>query len=268
MCFNNPANNIKSIKKIFFILFVIVSHTTSFSDSAFLRWGDYLENDLDQSFKLVHAKSLLSCLGITGGIYFISRCDSQWNQSIQQVYHGRFKIFLNITNELGSVLYTLPAATIIAAGALNTRSEKFQDAAFTSLASILISDGIVAFLKILSGRSRPQEGKGPYYFKPLSGRISFPSAHTASAFALLTPWILYYPNAFTYSLFILPVGTGLARMAKNQHWASDVVTGSIIGFAVAYFLTEWHKDKRKEKAREVREPSGNRIYRLNVQFPL
>jgi membrane-associated phospholipid phosphatase len=254
------------VKKVFIIILIVISISVSFSDSTFQRWGDYLENDLEQGVKFFHARSLLYSIGITGGLYFVSRYDSQWNQSVQKVYHGRMKIFLNITNELGSIIYTLPAATIIAGGSLYAKNDKFKDAAFTSLASILISDGIVAFIKLVTGRSRPEEGKGPYYFKPLSGRISFPSAHTASAFALLTPWILYYPNVFTYSLFILPVGTGLARMVKKQHWASDVLAGSIIGFGVAYFLTEWHKKKYKEE--QGTGQNNNRIYQIYFKIPL
>jgi membrane-associated phospholipid phosphatase len=256
----------KKMKKIFMIILILISISISFADSTFQRWGDYLENDLEQGVNFFHARSLLYSIGITGGIYFISRYDSQWNQSVQEVYHGKFKIILNVTHELGNIFYTIPAATIIAGGSLYAKNDKFQDAAFTSLASVLISDGIVAFIKLVSGRSRPEEGKGSCYFKPLSGRISFPSAHSASAFALLMPWILYYPSVFTYSLFILPVGTGLARMVKKQHWASDVLAGSIIGFGVAYFLSEWHKKKYKEE--QGTGQNDNRIYRVYFQIPL
>ena len=187
-------------------------------------------------------------------------------QSIQKKYNGKFKIFLDATNELGNIRYTLPASAAITGISLNTKDEKFQDAAFTSLSSLIISDGMVTFLKVLIGRSRPDDGNGPYHFRPLSGKVSFPSGHAASAFALLTPWIIYYPNVFTYFLFALPVGTGLARMAKKRHWASDVITGSIIGFGVSYLLTKWHKQKYKEE--KGIDLDDNRVFNINFVIPI
>jgi membrane-associated phospholipid phosphatase len=257
----------KILKKIIIVL-IIVSTTVSFSDSSWQRWDNYLEYDMDRSGKLIQLKSLLPCLGLTAGIYFVSRYDSQWNSSMQQVYKSKVKKILDVSNEFGNIFYALPAAAIITAGALNTRNETFQDAAFTSLTSIVISTGIVAGLKILSGRSRPLEGKGPYYFRPFSGKISFPSNHTAIAFALFTPWVLFYPNVFTCALLIVPVSTGLARMAKDRHWASDVLTGGMIGFTVAYFLTKWHKDKNKDLEQELKQAYNNRIYWFRFQIPL
>ena len=127
------------------------------------------------------------------------------------------------------------------------------------------SSFVIDPIKFISGRSRPEEGNGPYYFKPFSGRVSFPSSHAASAFAFLTPWILYYPNIFTYSLFVLPVGTGLARMAKKRHWASDVIAGSIIGFGISYLLSEWHKQKYNEN-RGI--DLDNKVIRINFIIPI
>ena len=253
-------------KKIFIIIFIIIIPLISLSNSTFQRWGDYIENDLDKGLKLINIKNLLYSAGTIGGIYFVSKYDSQWNQSIQKINHGKFKVFLKITNELGNTLYTIPSAAIIAASSLITKDDKFQDAAFTSLSSVLISDMFLSLLKLTTGRARPEAGKGPYYFKPFSRNISFPSVHAASSFALLTPWILYYPNVFTYSLFILPIGTGLARMVKNRHWATDVIAGSIIGFGISYLLTEWHKQKYKEDKRI--DSGNNQLFKISLKIPL
>ena len=263
---NDYLKKMKRIMNRFLIIFLLaIFPLFSFSNSNLERWGDYIDYDVDRALKIMNLPNLFYSFGILGGIYIISKYDENWNRFIHSKYSGKFKTLLNISNEFGNIIYTIPAVGIAAGISLNTRDNKLQDAAFTSLSSIIISNGFVSLIKFISGRSRPEEGKGSYYFRPFSGRISFPSSHAASAFALITPWVLYYPNVFTYSLFIIPVGTGLARMAKRRHWASDVIAGSIIGFGVSYLLVKWHKDKYKE---DRRQNFDNNMMKINLIIPL
>ena len=65
----------------------------------------------------------------------------------------------------------------------------------------MIYAGVLSYgVKYTVGRSRPYEQNSPHQFAPFSGRNSFPSGHTTSAFAILTPWVLYYPHPVTYGL--------------------------------------------------------------------
>lgn len=85
-------------------------------------------------------------------------------------------------------------------------------------------------LKVVTGRSRPSEGKGTHDFHPLNGGQSFPSGHTTQAFALASvisehadrPWV----SGLSYGLASL---VGLARVEQRQHFMSDVVAGGLIG---------------------------------------
>lgn len=88
-------------------------------------------------------------------------------------------------------------------------------------------------IKLVCRRARPQmEGLPP--LAPTPTRLSFPSAHTATAFA----------GAFAYSrlglpakpLYGLAAATALSRPYLGLHYPSDVVAGAALGTAVAMGL--------------------------------
>jgi membrane-associated phospholipid phosphatase len=107
--------------------------------------------------------------------------------------------------------------------------------------SLLYAGLVTIGLKTAFGRARPESGLHSQYFDPFSGSTSFPSGHTTAAFAIVTPWVLYYPGPISYSLFALSTGTAVARIARDKHWPTDVVAGAAIGFFTARFLSNKHQ---------------------------
>ena len=73
---------------------------------------------------------------------------------------------------------------------------------------------------------------------------SFPSGHTASAFALAVILSIYLKNKW-YSILLLLLATaiGYSRIYLSQHFLEDVSVGSIIGvlsgIAACLFLDKW-----------------------------
>ncbi len=60
---------------------------------------------------------------------------------------------------------------------------------------------------------------------------SFPSGHTAIAFAVITPYAQNYHLPWLYAL---PMLVGVSRIvAVDGHWASDVVAGGFLGWLTA-----------------------------------
>ncbi|MET4139654.1 phosphatase PAP2 family protein [Pedobacter sp. UYP1] len=95
-----------------------------------------------------------------------------------------------------------------------------------------IMSGSTFSVKHLVGRARP-DGADNY---------SFPSGHTANAFAAaeflnqeyrdVSPWI-------GYAGYTVATATGVLRMYNNKHWVSDVVAGAGFGIAstkLAYLI--------------------------------
>jgi membrane-associated phospholipid phosphatase len=92
--------------------------------------------------------------------------------------------------------------------------------------------------KGVSGRLRPDGPGDGDEFEPFTfADRSFPSGHTAAAFALATTLAddIRHPAA-TVGLYGLAAATGLARIQQNRHWTSDVLIGAALGVASAKFI--------------------------------
>lgn len=131
-----------------------------------------------------------------------------------------------------------PAAAVIGLNLAGIRGRnQFGDALAVYGVSTVLMAGSVFSLKKITHEQRP-DGSNFY---------SFPSGHTATAFAAAEwlrmeygythPWIAVagYAAATT---------TGVLRIYNNRHWVSDVIAGAALGFLctrVAYAINPWIK---------------------------
>jgi membrane-associated phospholipid phosphatase len=130
----------------------------------------------------------------------------------------------------------LQYAPIAAVYALNLAGVKGKHSITDQTALYILSFGIMGIsttgIKHVADRNRP-DGSNNY---------SFPSGHTASAFAAaellnqeyrnVSPWI-------SYAGYTVATLTGALRMYNNRHWLSDVVAGAGVGIAstkIAYLI--------------------------------
>ncbi|HET6566338.1 MAG TPA: phosphatase PAP2 family protein, partial [Rhodothermales bacterium] len=203
----------------------------------FLDWVGQDTRSLLGDFDLKHGLYVASGVAL---LFPISLLDQAVNPAIQERYHGAFATYIDVANELGGPRVNLPIAAVFAAS-LAIHDRKLQDAAFTSLESFLFAGMVSYALKYPIGRARPEEGMGPRHFAPFSGHTSMPSGHTVAAFAIVTPWVVYYPHPVTFGLYVLSTGTALARMERDKHWISDVAAGAAIGTATGYWLATRHR---------------------------
>lgn len=102
---------------------------------------------------------------------------------------------------------------------------------------LLLTGVAVSLLKPLVGRARPRVSEGAYSFRPLSSRDSWPSGHTAMAFALATSVsdeVRFTP--VTVALYGAATLTGWSRLNDNLHWTTDVATGALVGIVSAKLM--------------------------------
>jgi membrane-associated phospholipid phosphatase len=211
------------------------------------RFLDWSHEDASAWFTSWDATRVGYVAGATAGLVGLSLADESVSAWAKGINGSVIDPFLNTTNELGGpAIALLPIA--IFAGSLASDNVQFQDAAFTSLQSYVYSNIVSLAIKFAVGRSRPDAGKGPYDFHPFSGADSFPSGHTTSAFAIVIPWVFYYPGPATYVLASLAFGTALARVQKQRHWLTDVVAGAVISTTMSYFLYTRHRDAQSVQA--------------------
>jgi undecaprenyl-diphosphatase len=99
--------------------------------------------------------------------------------------------------------------------------------------------------KKLTGRVRPRFEHAGQFLGPEAERDasneSFPSAHTASAFALRAILATSYPRGRAL-WWTLAAGCGILRWIRDSHWLSDVLAGAALGLAIAY-CTLWLADR-------------------------
>ncbi|MBB5637633.1 membrane-associated phospholipid phosphatase [Pedobacter cryoconitis] len=120
--------------------------------------------------------------------------------------------------------------------ALNLAGVKSKHGIVDGTALYVLSEAIMGVstfsVKHIVGRERPNG----------SDNYSFPSGHTANAFAAaeflnqeyrdVSPWI-------GYAGYTVATATGVLRMYNNKHWLSDVVAGAGFGIAstkLAYLI--------------------------------
>jgi hypothetical protein len=118
--------------------------------------------------------------------------------------------------------------------------------AFDGTASLFISAGlIVPGLKFVTGRSRPNADLGSSDFNPFGGAESFPSGHTAAAFAVAASIATHYDKLWVKGLSYGVAGlVGYSRMVHDAHWLSDVTAGAFIGIGVAREVSKLNLERR------------------------
>ena len=108
-------------------------------------------------------------------------------------------------------------------------------------AEALIDTSIVTeVLKLSTQRMRPDDSTGRgLFFKHGS---SFPSGHSASAWAVATIVASEYKDRplIKYGAFILAAAISMSRYSGRNHFLSDVVIGSSIGYGIGRFVYRTH----------------------------
>jgi membrane-associated phospholipid phosphatase len=138
----------------------------------------------------------------------------------------------------------VPVALVGAAGsALVFGDERTQNIGLISLESVAGALGIVELGKYAVGRARPGSERGPWAKVESGGRAnsSFPSGHSAVAFAAVTPFAQEYDAPWLYSVAALGAA---GRVAGRQHFVSDTVAGGVVGYVMGSWLWRSQRDNR------------------------
>jgi membrane-associated phospholipid phosphatase len=161
----------------------------------------------------------------------------------------------SLARSWGNVGKGMPIALAGAAGAaLAFGDSRMQNIGLISLESIAGAAGLSVATKHVVGRARPSEEVGPFSRSASKSDASFPSNHATIAFAAVTPFAQEYDAPWLYGL--AAVGS-MGRVANRQHWVSDVVAGSVLGYAVGSWL--WQAQREDSKSRFAISPGPKEI---------
>jgi hypothetical protein len=236
-----------TIIAILFLFNTVDCYSQSSNPERFLQW---MKNDPVTLITDIGPSQWMTMASVGVTLSIISFSDDVISRDMQA--HYKNSDILGFTDQWGDWSLVTPIAAGVFGTSLLTNDTKFQDAAFTSLQSVILTNITVNAGKFLFARARPGDDGGPHDIDFVStGETSFPSGHAATAFSLITPWLVYYPGPVTYSMLAIPVGTSIARVAKGKHWLSDVAAGAAVGFSIGYYLSKKHLNIRPENVEVI-----------------
>jgi membrane-associated phospholipid phosphatase len=164
---------------------------------------------------------------------FLDHGTREWVEDHQNTSYTNFSLFMT---HLGEPPFLLGLSAVLYVGGEAFKDDNLRKTALMSLESFCINGVIVNGMRFLLSRSRPLSGEGPssfHWFSFKNNQHSFPSGHASTAFAVAAVIAGQSDNflvgAVSYGLASL---VAISRVINNEHWASDVVAASIIGYFI------------------------------------
>lgn len=155
------------------------------------------------------------------------------------------KVFQFVSNSDAWLIVIIPAA-MGTTGLIKHDKELFRNAEVV-VAATLVNVGITTAVKYSINRTRPFITYPDIVKKSGAGSPSFPSGHTAGAFATATSVSLAYPKWYIIvPMFSWAGVVGYSRMDLGVHYPSDVLAGAVIGAGSAW-LTHYVNKKLIQK---------------------
>ncbi|MCK9279405.1 MAG: phosphatase PAP2 family protein [Melioribacteraceae bacterium] len=128
-------------------------------------------------------------------------------------------------------------------------SESFSVTGRMLLEGLFYAGATTIILKTITGRSRPYMNEGNTNFKwfqTSNDYNSMPSGHCTVAFAFSSVLAERIDNVYA-SIFLygLAVSTVVQRMYSDNHWASDCIAGSVIGYVIGKAVVKFDKMQKE-----------------------
>lgn len=243
------------MNKIFGIVFLIIFSISSIaqSDSSDCRVNkEYVKSYFSDGLNLIKSpanwkkKDLL----FLGAVATSSTVAYVYDKEISDYFEKRQSSTLTDLNTYffdpyGKMIYTIPIMGGFYLYGHFTDSRK-ERAVALDLVKASFYTGVIAFgAKHLAHRARPHQTspKNPYKFSgPFENfdNTSLFSMHTASAFTFASVISKHYPSKKFLAVALYSIATleGLSRIYIQKHYASDVIIGAAIGYAVGRFVVK------------------------------
>ena len=178
-------------------------------------------------------KWILPAAGVTAA--FIAS-DSWW---AKQVNPSHAQTSLHISDYTAYSMIGVGGASFLF-GHL-THSDHLQEAGLLSGEAAVDSTAVAYLFKGITERQRPLDGNGHGDF--FQGGASFPSEHSAIAWSLASVWAHEYPGWLSQmAAYGLASTVSITRVTAKEHFPSDVIVGSALGWYFGRQVYRAHHD--------------------------
>lgn len=163
----------------------------------------------------------------------------------KEIAEQRNEHFPKFGTRIDNILQFSPIGIAYGLDALGYKSKTdIKNRTVILLKGELLMTGVVFGLKKLTHQLRPDN----------SGYNSFPSGHTAQAFAAATFLSEEYKNKFKWMPYLaygIATSVGVLRVANNKHYISDVLVGAglgILSMKMSYLIHQYKWNKKNKPA--------------------
>jgi hypothetical protein len=160
----------------------------------------------------------------------------------RQLPDGPSQRYQNSSNiALGGLAASLAGLWVYGIKTTNPRAKETGELELETLTNTFL---IYAPMQFIAGRQRPGEGNGNGDFlRHHALNTSFPGGHTMFAWSMATVLAREYPKPWVRVLAYSAAGTvTLSRFMAHDHWSSDMLVGSVLGFAIGTHIFHSHCD--------------------------
>ncbi|NOU58872.1 phosphatase PAP2 family protein [Marinifilum caeruleilacunae] len=249
--FTSMICKIKFIPAFICIVLIHLSHVTH------AQYSDYYTFEAKKEKKKKSNMPLTIAGGVIGAGLLLEYSGVFNKSKFQDQVLYRFP---NVTTSIDDYFQYTPIAIGMGLNAFGVRGEhKFTHQLKRLAFAEAICNATVFTIKTQTKHTRPDG----------SAANSFPSGHTAQAFCAAAFLDREYGKKYPWLRWLgygMATTTGVCRILKNRHWASDVVLGAGIGYLsvdLSYRLFDrWERNKNLQITPMV----GNKTYGLNVVY--
>lgn len=160
--------------------------------------------------------------------------------------------FWSAAKNYGEAKYWAAASVLVYSTGLFIRNEKIRVTGRLLMQSMIYSGILSTFVKTVTGRTRPYKTDDQFqfnWFETNNDELSFPSGHSTVAFAVSTVFAERIDTWWARTIFYsMAAATAFSRVRDNQHWISDAVAGSLIGFGAGYFVVNRENEREKKQS--------------------
>lgn len=151
---------------------------------------------------------------------------------------------INVSNGLVGGMLAMPVV-LFGVSAANGNPHAREAGLLTGEAladTFVVEQGV----KLILFRERPSvdSGSGRFFIGDAGPNSSFPSAHSAFAWATAAVLAQEYPSRWKQvGLYTLATGVSLTRVLGQEHFPSDVLVGGAVGYLIGHYVYKTHHSK-------------------------
>lgn len=211
--------------------------------------GDEAVDVVTSPFELNY-KGLVTTLAVAGAVGITYAFDYNIRDKVQGL--KRNSTLDNVTdfssNVVGNPLVHIGIAAAVYGCGIYADSALWKETGLMLGEAALLADAGALILKQAVGRGRPDVTRDKNNFKPFQFKTdydSFPSMHTASAFAMASVMSSTSESIYTKLLYYSAATfVGFSRIYQDKHWASDVLMGAALGELCGRVVIQHHSEPK------------------------